>query len=81
MTPVSQINFTLEMDSVLTKRTMKFMKKCPRLVPIIEYGDKNRVVGVLNAQSCLGIDPDEKKTIRQLYAEREIEIKIPLYLP
>lgn len=81
MTQISQVNFTIEMDSVLTKRTMKFMRKCPRFIPIIEYGDKNRIIGVLNAQSCLGVDPDENKTLKQLYIEREIDIRIPLYLP
>ena len=32
------------------------------------------------AKSCLSVDPDEEKSIQQLYREREIDIKVPLYV-
>lgn len=64
MTDISAVNFTLELDTVLTRRTLKFMKKCSKLVPIIELGDKNRIIGALVVQSCLGVDPEEGKTVK-----------------
>jgi CBS domain containing-hemolysin-like protein len=48
-------------------------------VPVVE-GD-SKVVGILLAKSCLGVDLHEEKTLRQLSRERQIDIRIPLYLP
>jgi CBS domain containing-hemolysin-like protein len=33
-------------------------------VPIVEQGDKNRIIGILMAKSCLSVDPDEEKSIQ-----------------
>jgi len=48
-------------------------------VPIVERD--GQVVGILLAKSCLGVDLYEEKTLRQLSRERQIDIRIPLYLP
>jgi CBS domain containing-hemolysin-like protein len=82
MTNASKITLTLSMDMVLTNEILKKIKRNGfSRIPIIEENDPNRVIGVLLAKSCLGVDVDSGKTILQLYRMREIEIKIPLYLP
>lgn len=82
MTNASKITLTLSMDMVLTNEILKKIKRNGfSRIPIIEDNDPNRVIGVLLAKSCLGVDVDSGKTILQLYRMREIEIKIPLYLP
>lgn len=68
------------MDTVLTKDLIKKIKRNGfSRVPIIESDNYNRFIGILLVKSCLGVDLEEGKTIKQLYKEREIEIKIPLY--
>ena len=52
------------MDTVLTKDLLKLIKKNGySRVPIVENNDLNRIIGVLLAKSCLGVDLNEGKTI------------------
>ena len=64
MSFIGAVDFTLEMDSVLTQKILKSMKDNGfSRVPIVEKGEKNRIIGILIAMSCLSVDPNEKKTI------------------
>jgi CBS domain containing-hemolysin-like protein len=57
MTNIDQVTYTLEMDVVLTKDLLRRIKKNGySRVPIIENNDLNRIIGVLLAKSCLGVD-------------------------
>jgi CBS domain containing-hemolysin-like protein len=57
MTNIDQVSYTLEMDVVLTKDLLRRIKKNGySRVPIIENNDLNRIIGVLLAKSCLGVD-------------------------
>jgi CBS domain containing-hemolysin-like protein len=80
MTEISKVTFTLTLDTVMTNKLLKSMKHAGfSRVPVVE-GD-SKVVGILLAKSCLGVDLHEEKTLRQLSRERQIDIRIPLYLP
>ena len=64
MTGIDQVTYTLQMDTVLTKDLLKIIKKNGySRVPIVENNDLNRIIGVLLAKSCLGVDLNEGKTI------------------
>lgn len=57
MTLIDQVTYTLEMHTVLTKDLLKKIKKNGySRVPIVENNDLNRIIGVLLAKSCLGVD-------------------------
>jgi CBS domain containing-hemolysin-like protein len=57
MTSIDQVTYTLEMDVVLTKDLLRRIKKNGySRVPIVENNDLNRIIGVLLAKSCLGVD-------------------------
>jgi len=69
MTEISKVTFTLTLDTVMTNKLLKSMKHAGfSRVPVVE-GD-SKVVGILLAKSCLGVDLDEEKTLRQLSRER-----------
>lgn len=46
-------------------------------VPVVEGG---KIIGILMAKSCLGVDLREEKTLSLLCSERQVDIRIPIYI-
>jgi CBS domain containing-hemolysin-like protein len=71
MTSVAKINFTLDMDSVLTCDLLQQVREIGySRIPIVENGDKNKIIAVLLTKSLIGLDSGNDKTVRQLFREK-----------
>ena len=80
MTAFSAVTFKLTLDTVFTRALLRQIKQVGfSRVPVIESA--SNVIGILLAKSCLGVDFNQQKTLRELYRERQIDIRVPLYLP
>ena len=81
MTKIEKVKFMLELDQVLSAETMKQIKEIGySRIPIRENGSSNQIVAFLLTKSLIGLDTSMGKTLRQLYQDKAIQIKIPLYL-
>jgi len=49
-------------------------------IPITEDGNFNKIIAFLLTKSLIGLDTSKGKTLLQLYQEKRLQIKIPLYL-
>ena len=78
---ISEI-FTVSMDDVVTKDTLKLIKKKGySRVPVCYSQEKqNHIVGYLLTRSLIGVElGDDEKTFYNLFVESEIEIRAPIY--
>ena len=81
MTKISRVKFTLELDAVLDSACLKRIKSDGHSrIPIIGNGNDCYIIAYLLTKSLIGLDTSEQKTIRQLFQEKEIQVKVPLYL-
>lgn len=49
-------------------------------VPICEGGNINKIIAFLLTKSLIGLDTSQNRTLRQLYQDKRVQVKIPLYL-
>ena len=64
MTSVAKINFTLEMDTALTSDVLQYIRDIGySRIPIVENGDKNKIIGVLLTKSLIGVNSSKGKTV------------------
>lgn len=81
MTKINKVTFTLELESVLNSETLKKIKSLGySRIPIVESGNDGVIIAMLLTKSLIGLDTSEQKTLKQLYQEKELQIKVPLYL-
>jgi CBS domain containing-hemolysin-like protein len=49
-------------------------------IPIAEKGNLNKIIAFLLTKSLIGLDTSQGKTLQQLYQEKRVQVKIPLFL-
>lgn len=49
-------------------------------MPIHKGSNKHCIIGILLTKSLLGLDPNKNQTVRELYREQRIQVRIPLYM-
>jgi CBS domain containing-hemolysin-like protein len=81
MTKISRVTYTLEMETVLSTQVLNEIRENGySRIPICEGGNINKIVAFLLTKSLIGLDTSQQKTLRQLYLEKRVQVKIPLYL-
>ena len=81
MTKLTKVKFTLDLDAVLDVDCLKRIKQDGHSrIPIVANGCESYIIAYLLTKSLIGLDTAEPKTIRQLFIEQEIQVKVPLYL-
>lgn len=81
MTKISRVTYTLDMGTVMSTEVLSEIRgNGYSRVPICEDGNINKIVGYLLTKSLIGLDTSQERTLRQLYTEKRVQVKIPLYL-
>lgn len=82
MTKISKVTFTLTLDSIVTAETLNLIRDNGySRIPIVETeGEQNTIIAFLLSKSLVGLEIKERKTLGELYIDRAVQLKIPLYL-
>ena len=81
MTSVRKINLILGFNSVVDETCLFNIRRDGKSrIPICLNGEKNKIVAFLLTKSLIGVDPAQKKTIEELYQEKRINIRVPLFM-
>ena len=81
MTSWGKVTFVLQMDQLIDAKTLNEIKENGySRIPIIDGDNRDLVTAFLLTKSLLGVDTSKPKTVAQLYRERQIQVKIPLYI-
>lgn len=78
MTKIDRVKYTLTMDRVMDTKTLKEIKiNGFSRVPIIH---DDVIIGILLTKSLIGIDPSQGKTLQELYIEKQITVRVPVFI-
>ena len=81
MTSFDKVELILSLDQVMTKELLlKIKDNGFSRIPVKTNQNTRFIIGVLLSKSLIGLDVSDGKTIRQLYQEDKIQVKVPLYL-
>lgn len=81
MSPIKKMTQTVTMETVLDVDTLaKILSNGYSRIPVLKDGNRNLIVGILLAKSLIGVNGSKNQTVFQLYREKRIQIRIPLYI-
>lgn len=81
MTKIARVNFVLSLDQVITNDTLRQIRvNGYSRIPIVESQEEIVIIAFLLTKSLVGLDTSQKKTLAQLYKEKAVQVKVPLYL-
>lgn len=64
MTSIAKVNFTIEMDTVLSQDVLKKIRDVGySRIPIIMNGNKNLIIAILLSKSLIGLDTSKNMTV------------------
>lgn len=80
MTKIGKVTFTISMETVLDNKVLNSIRENGfSRIPICKEGNRNQIIAFLLTKSLVGIDT-HNKTVQQLYIEKRIQVRIPLYI-
>lgn len=81
MTKIARVNFVISLDQVITNDTLRQIRENGySRIPVVESQDEIVIIAFLLTKSLVGLDTSQQKTLAQLYKEKAVQIKVPLYL-
>lgn len=83
MTKITKVDFTITLDTVMDSEKLKQINRNGySRIPVVsnEKDEGHLIFAFLLAKSLVGLDTSERKTLGQLYKEKAVQVKVPLYL-